>query len=207
MIPSGIAIPLKRTRRFATKESDLLGHWYKSVVPNVRTPSLFSRSHPLKLIPSQQTVEQYRILDPSECPPNCQYGVEFDTLSVNAPKYCQYLANNLRSKGVVIERRFVRSIEEAFETFGGVDLIINASGLGTFATLFLHRLLVAELMVEEHVTEQVRRVSLELKTKRLNRFEVKQYSSNLIVSIARWIQAVRKTPFLSLSSPSHVTSY
>ncbi|GAA5824410.1 hypothetical protein JCM5353_005027 [Sporobolomyces roseus] len=106
LIPSGIAIPLKRTRRFATKESDLLGHWYKSVVPN------------------------YRILDPSECPPNCQYGVEFDTLSVNAPKYCQYLANNLRSKGVVIERRFVRSIEEAFETFGGVDLIVNASGLG-----------------------------------------------------------------------------
>ncbi|GAA6009907.1 hypothetical protein JCM11491_000862 [Sporobolomyces phaffii] len=105
-IPSGLAIPLKGTRRYASEESQLLGHWYKDVVPN------------------------YRRLSPSECPPGA-IGVVFDTLSVNAPKYCQCLAHELRSKGVTIERRYIKSLEEAFlDSFGGVDIVVNATGLG-----------------------------------------------------------------------------
>lgn len=38
LIPSGLAIPLKGTRRFAHSEEQLLGHWYKDVVPNVKKP-------------------------------------------------------------------------------------------------------------------------------------------------------------------------
>lgn len=30
----------------------------------------------------------------------------------------------------MIERKFVRSLEEVFESFGRVDLVVNASGLG-----------------------------------------------------------------------------
>nr|ALM22238.1 D-amino acid oxidase [Sporobolomyces roseus] len=107
MIPSGLAMTLKGTRRFAHEESQLLGHWYKDVVPN------------------------YRHLNREECPPNA-IGVEFDTISVNAPKYCHYLAHELRSKGVTIERRYVKSIEEVFrETFGARnDFVVNATGLG-----------------------------------------------------------------------------
>ncbi|GAA5964453.1 hypothetical protein JCM3765_006285 [Sporobolomyces pararoseus] len=104
-IPSGLAIALKGTRRFAQNEEQLLGHWYKDVVP------------------------RYRRLSPSECPEGA-VGVEFDTLSVNAPKYCQFLASELRSKGVTIERRYIRDIEEAFESFGGCDIVVNATGLG-----------------------------------------------------------------------------
>ncbi|GAA5936865.1 FAD-dependent oxidoreductase [Sporobolomyces koalae] len=105
LIPSGLALELKGTRRFAQKESDLLGHWYSSFAPN------------------------YRRLEPSECPPN-SVGVEFDTLSVHAPKYCQHLAHQLRSNGVTIERRYVKSIDEAFDCFGRVDIVVNATGLG-----------------------------------------------------------------------------
>lgn len=35
LIPSGLAIPLKRTRRYAADEQGLLKHWYKDVVTNV----------------------------------------------------------------------------------------------------------------------------------------------------------------------------
>ncbi|GAA5871161.1 hypothetical protein JCM16303_001710 [Sporobolomyces ruberrimus] len=106
-IPSGLAIELKGTRRFATKEPELLGHWYKDLVPN------------------------YRRLREEECPPGA-IGVSFDTLSVNAPKYCQYLASELREKGVTIERKFVKSIEEGFEEVfgGGNDVVVNCTGLG-----------------------------------------------------------------------------
>ncbi|GAA6061765.1 hypothetical protein JCM10212_000745 [Sporobolomyces blumeae] len=106
LIPSGLAIALKGTRRFATSEEGLLGHWYKDVVPN------------------------YRILSPSECPPGA-VGVSFDTLSVNAPRYIQHLASLLASNGVEIERSTVRSLDEAFDAFdGGVDIVVNATGLG-----------------------------------------------------------------------------
>ncbi|GAA5901734.1 FAD-dependent oxidoreductase [Sporobolomyces salmoneus] len=104
-IPSGLAIALKGTRRFVRTEEEFLGHWYKDVMPN------------------------YRRLEKSECPEGA-LGVSFDTLSVNAPKYCQYLANELRRKGVTIERRYVRDIEEVFGCFGGVGMVVNATGLG-----------------------------------------------------------------------------
>jgi hypothetical protein len=40
------------------------------------------------------------------------------------------LANELRSKGVTIERRYIKDLEEAFESFGGSDIVVNATGLG-----------------------------------------------------------------------------
>lgn len=36
LIPKGLAIPLNKTRRYAKTENDLLSHWYKDVVGNVR---------------------------------------------------------------------------------------------------------------------------------------------------------------------------
>ncbi|GAA5850202.1 hypothetical protein JCM3766R1_006808 [Sporobolomyces carnicolor] len=110
LIPSGLAIPLKGTRRFAHSEEQLLGHWYKDVVPN------------------------YRRLDANECPRGA-VGVSFDTLSVNAPKYCQYLAAELAKRNVEIERKLVKTIDEAFDLFERIDddddhvVVVNATGL------------------------------------------------------------------------------
>lgn len=41
LVPTGHAMWLKGTRRFAQNEDGLLGHWYKDITPNVRPHSLF----------------------------------------------------------------------------------------------------------------------------------------------------------------------
>ncbi|GAA5865820.1 hypothetical protein JCM3774_003109 [Rhodotorula dairenensis] len=102
LVPQGLAMWLKGTRRYAEDESGLLGHWYKEIVPN------------------------YRHLDPSECPTGA-VGVMYDTLSVNAPKFCQYLQHEGQKLGVTFERKLVTSLEQIAN---GADLIVNATGLG-----------------------------------------------------------------------------
>lgn len=74
---------------------------------------------------------QYRKLESSECPPGA-IGVTYDTLSVNAPKFCQYLQREAQKLGVTFERRLVTSLEQIE---GGFDLIVNATGLGSFLSL------------------------------------------------------------------------
>ena len=69
---------------------------------------------------------QYRHLNPSDCPPGA-IGVTYDTLSVNAPKFCQYLQREAQKLGVTFERRLVTSLEQIAD---GADLIVNATGLG-----------------------------------------------------------------------------
>jgi hypothetical protein len=44
LIPSGLAIALKETRRYGHDEASLLGHWYKDIVPNACSLLSLSRS-------------------------------------------------------------------------------------------------------------------------------------------------------------------
>lgn len=67
-------------------------------------------------------------MDPSECPPGA-VGVTYDTLSVNAPQFCQYLQREGEKLGVTFERKLVTSLEQIAE---GADLIVNATGLGVY---------------------------------------------------------------------------
>lgn len=105
LIPSGLVIPLLGTRRFAATEKGLLGHWYRDFVPN------------------------YRILAPEACPLG-SFGAIFDSVSLTAPQYLGWLAAQIRARGVQIERSSLLSLDEAFASFGGVDLVVNATGLG-----------------------------------------------------------------------------
>lgn len=49
---------------------------------------------------------------------------------MNAPQYCLWLEAELRKLGVSIERRSLSSLDDAFASFGGVDVVVNATGLG-----------------------------------------------------------------------------
>ncbi|BGP37327.1 D-amino acid oxidase [Rhodotorula kratochvilovae] len=104
LVPAGLAMWLKDTRRYADTEAGLLAHWYRDITPN------------------------YRHLSREECPLGA-VGVAYDTLSVNAPVYCQYLVKELQKLGATFERRAVTSIEQAFQG-DDVALLINATGLG-----------------------------------------------------------------------------
>lgn len=72
---------------------------------------------------------QYASLPPSKCPKGT-VGVEFETLSVNAPKYILWLAANLEALGCKIERRTLNSLDDAFRLCSNVALVVNATGLG-----------------------------------------------------------------------------
>ncbi|KAK4046353.1 hypothetical protein OIV83_006134 [Microbotryomycetes sp. JL201] len=108
LIPWGLAMKLP-ARRFANTEDGLLGHWYKDVLP------------------------RYAILPASECPKGA-VGVEFETLSVNAPKYIVWLHDELVKLGATFHRKTLNSVDEAFNLCkdGGndVSVVINATGLG-----------------------------------------------------------------------------
>lgn len=110
LVPSGLAMWLNDTRRYADTETGLLGHWYRD------------------------TVRNYRELAPSDLPKGVAAGAAYDTLSVNAPLYCQALARELQTLGATFERRSVTSIEQAFEG-QDIALVINATGLGPSSSL------------------------------------------------------------------------
>lgn len=58
---------------------------------------------------------------------------------MHAPNYLRHLAQQLRSSGVPILRKRLTSLEEAYSlslpSFGPVDLVINATGLGAKAII------------------------------------------------------------------------
>lgn len=182
LVPQGLAMWLKGTRRFAENEADLLGHWYKDIVPNVSSPRGGLVLEPIALtLPATQ----YRHLNPSDCPPGA-IGVTYDTLSVNAPKFCQYLQREGQKLGVTFERRLVTSLEQIAD---GADLIVNATGLGERNVLDAR----APRLDNNppHYHSQVPSLSPAWKTKRLNRSEARLFSSNPTASAARWILRVR----------------
>ncbi|GAA6008714.1 hypothetical protein JCM10207_001695 [Rhodosporidiobolus poonsookiae] len=104
LVPQGLVMWLKDTRRFARDEAGLLDHWYRQTTPN------------------------YRHLPASACPPN-SVGVQYDTLSVNAPKYCLHLFRKLQDLNVTFEKREVKSLEQASAGHEKA-VLVNASALG-----------------------------------------------------------------------------
>lgn len=56
--------------------------------------------------------------------------MHFESWTINPPKFCAYLAERLRSRGVPIVRKRVASLDEAFNAFGPVDFVVNATALG-----------------------------------------------------------------------------
>jgi D-amino-acid oxidase len=76
--------------------------------------------------------QQYKHLSPSECPPH-SVGVQYDTLSVNAPQYCVHLSQQFKSLGGTISRQSIGSVDQAFSSSPdgkSAEIIVNATGLG-----------------------------------------------------------------------------
>ncbi|KAK4689132.1 D-amino-acid oxidase, partial [Tremellales sp. Uapishka_1] len=103
LIPTGLAMRLPITR-FASTEAGLHNHWYRGIVSS------------------------YRILPAKECPEN-SFGVSFESVSMNAPYYLQWLEAQARACGVTFTRRTLDSLEEVVK--GGIRVVVNASGLGS----------------------------------------------------------------------------
>lgn len=78
----------------------------------------------------QLTMDKFKILPQSAIPEGCQFGVSFTTITVNAPRYIQYLYNLLNKQhGVQFIRKKLPSIESAFAG-SSPKVVFNCTGNG-----------------------------------------------------------------------------
>ncbi|ORX38052.1 hypothetical protein BD324DRAFT_624309 [Kockovaella imperatae] len=79
----------------------------------------------------------FRSLEQDELAPGYKYGQGYECYTMSPPAYLGYLAEELRSYSVPLIRRRVSSLDEAYsmEDIGPVDLVINATGLGSRSLL------------------------------------------------------------------------
>lgn len=72
----------------------------------------------------------------SELPPGCVYGVKYDALTVNVPKYLAWLLKQFQKLGGTIDHRKVTSLADAVgdhaSTSGPApEIVVNCTGLGS----------------------------------------------------------------------------
>lgn len=76
-------------------------------------------------------ITQFKILPKSDIPEGCQFGVSFTTITVNAPKYIQYLHRLLKERyGVQFIREKLPSIASAF-SHSSTKVVFNCTGNGS----------------------------------------------------------------------------
>ncbi|KAF9116480.1 hypothetical protein BGX27_002152 [Mortierella sp. AM989] len=84
-------------------------------------------------------LKNYRHIPKEELPPGIEFGVAYQTVSMNAPKYLAYLQEKVLALGGVIERGTVPSLKVLAQIphnnnngrSNKADIIVNCSGLGS----------------------------------------------------------------------------
>ncbi|KAF1849644.1 FAD dependent oxidoreductase [Cucurbitaria berberidis CBS 394.84] len=83
-----------------------------------------------KIDSMSEYLKDFKILAKSDIPEGCQFGVSFTTITVNAPRYIQYLHRLLKEKyGVTFIREKLTSIESAF-SHPSTKVVFNCTGNG-----------------------------------------------------------------------------
>lgn len=77
-------------------------------------------------------IEGFRVLKPSELPPDVESGISYRTWSINPPVYLAWLESQLLDQGVQIVRCNLKSLLDACSHLNGIeaDVLINCSGTG-----------------------------------------------------------------------------
>ena len=71
----------------------------------------------------------------AEIPLKYKSGVTYDSLCINGPEYLLHLARQVRNHGIVIRRHRLSSLDEAYDLYSHIDILVNATGLGSKALL------------------------------------------------------------------------
>ena len=72
---------------------------------------------------------EYRVMKSHELVAGTTLGYELMTLTINPAIYLPWLLERLRGQGLVVQRRFVHSIESA-RKLTGARIVVNATGMG-----------------------------------------------------------------------------
>ncbi|CAD6567617.1 MAG: hypothetical protein TREMPRED_003751 [Tremellales sp. Tagirdzhanova-0007] len=83
----------------------------------------------------QPLVFDYQRLEASSIPKGYKFGIGFTSYTLNPPAYIAHLAKSLRDRGVPIVRHRLSSLDEAYSLLGPVELVVNATGLGSRSLL------------------------------------------------------------------------
>lgn len=92
--------------------------------------------HPRKRLWWTKILEDYRKINKRSLPKGVNFGLEYTTFTIDAPKYIQYLLREIKrlgsEKGVIVclERRIVETIDSLHTSFPGA-IIVNATGTGS----------------------------------------------------------------------------
>ncbi|RUP47224.1 hypothetical protein BC936DRAFT_145978 [Jimgerdemannia flammicorona] len=69
----------------------------------------------------------YRHLSKQELPANTEFGITYQTISINSSKYLAYLLRSFTALGGTVDRRLVQHIGDVM--LPGVDIVANCTGL------------------------------------------------------------------------------
>ncbi|KND02014.1 uncharacterized protein SPPG_02518 [Spizellomyces punctatus DAOM BR117] len=71
---------------------------------------------------------KYKILDTASLPPTCKFGISYETICINVPKYLLWLLEKFKSLGGSLRKQSVAHIDELLNE--DVDVVINCAGIG-----------------------------------------------------------------------------
>ncbi|KAJ1561432.1 hypothetical protein HK405_003938 [Cladochytrium tenue] len=75
-------------------------------------------------------VPGYGPVPADQLPPGCRFGIGFDTVTLNVPKYLCWLAALCRQRGVAIVHRDLAHIADVLSVVKKADIVVNCSGYG-----------------------------------------------------------------------------
>jgi hypothetical protein len=101
---------------YRAKPKPFLDPWYARICPNYMRIKPNDASNPL--------------------PPGYEFGIKFDTVTVNVPVYLKFLMDLFLSLGGKVIKKEVNGLDEAARLVKGTDVLVNCAGIGKVETAF-----------------------------------------------------------------------
>jgi D-amino-acid oxidase len=131
----------KQRRRFEAETYQVImgqlnrGNTFDGTISKMRALDYYD-VHPRKRLWWTKILENYKKIAKKSLPDGVQYGIEYTTFTIDAPKYIQYLLREIKDlaakRGIVLvlERRIVETIGSLHISYPNA-IVINATGTGS----------------------------------------------------------------------------
>ncbi|KAJ3008456.1 hypothetical protein HKX48_008511 [Thoreauomyces humboldtii] len=75
-------------------------------------------------------IPKYKRLDKSSLPAKCQFGISYETVCINVPKYLLWLLTTFKGQGGTVVQRDVKHVDELIDAEDAAPVLINCTGYG-----------------------------------------------------------------------------
>ncbi|KAI9009480.1 hypothetical protein BC832DRAFT_590838 [Gaertneriomyces semiglobifer] len=73
-------------------------------------------------------IPKYRVMNESELPPTCSWGIAYETVCINVPRYLKWLTEKFRYLGGTLKHEDTTRIEDLIDA--ETEVIVNCTGYG-----------------------------------------------------------------------------